>query len=266
MDDINTITPNGTTIASNKPYLNNQVWTRHARCQANHTILFKFNYFDTESCCDFVTVAYSDKSKCLSGTGHNTDEYMFDWVNTGSDFLLVSFYSDDSVTSLGFEMVTKCVKNDYNETEVNPIVLMNECIERNTHIFLQPSDGQDCHTSDYTDCVRRDYFSVTEFCDDERCQLPPGAYCPGNKWFDNEGEEGSGDVLGDAAPRILGGEPAIPHSWPWAVRLTDAYGGHYCGGTLVTNKWVLTAAHCCEDGVLRVSLNYKQFFTLLCLN
>uniref|UniRef100_A0A672TZB4 Peptidase S1 domain-containing protein n=1 Tax=Strigops habroptila TaxID=2489341 RepID=A0A672TZB4_STRHB len=41
--------------------------------------------------------------------------------------------------------------------------------------------------------------------------------------------------------RVVGGEDAVPHSWPWQVR-RDWY--HTCGGTLIKANWVLTAAHC----------------------
>ncbi|KFM77956.1 Apolipoprotein(a), partial [Stegodyphus mimosarum] len=47
--------------------------------------------------------------------------------------------------------------------------------------------------------------------------------------------------------RIVGGEPAIPHSWPWQVSLQQFYiepNAHSCGGTLINSQWVLTAAHC----------------------
>jgi secreted trypsin-like serine protease len=42
--------------------------------------------------------------------------------------------------------------------------------------------------------------------------------------------------------RIVGGETAQPHSWPWAVSIR--FIGHNCGGSLINNQWVLTAAHC----------------------
>uniref|UniRef100_A0A8D2KWV7 Peptidase S1 domain-containing protein n=1 Tax=Varanus komodoensis TaxID=61221 RepID=A0A8D2KWV7_VARKO len=47
--------------------------------------------------------------------------------------------------------------------------------------------------------------------------------------------------------RVVGGEDARPHSWPWQVSLQYDKSGvwaHTCGGTLIASGWVLTAAHC----------------------
>ncbi|CAF3672859.1 unnamed protein product [Rotaria sordida] len=43
--------------------------------------------------------------------------------------------------------------------------------------------------------------------------------------------------------RIVGGTQAKPHSWPWIVSVRQ-YGSHICGGVLITDRHVLTAAHC----------------------
>uniref|UniRef100_A0A8C4XI72 Peptidase S1 domain-containing protein n=1 Tax=Erpetoichthys calabaricus TaxID=27687 RepID=A0A8C4XI72_ERPCA len=44
-------------------------------------------------------------------------------------------------------------------------------------------------------------------------------------------------------PRILNGQASQPGRWPWQVSLR--YGGtHICGGSVITNSWVLTAAQC----------------------
>uniref|UniRef100_A0A6I8NJM9 chymotrypsin n=2 Tax=Ornithorhynchus anatinus TaxID=9258 RepID=A0A6I8NJM9_ORNAN len=44
--------------------------------------------------------------------------------------------------------------------------------------------------------------------------------------------------------RIVNGEDAVPGSWPWQVSLQDKTGFHFCGGSLISKDWVVTAAHC----------------------
>ncbi|TRZ02522.1 hypothetical protein DNTS_026577 [Danionella cerebrum] len=54
--------------------------------------------------------------------------------------------------------------------------------------------------------------------------------------------------------RVVGGVNAPEGSWPWQVSLhSTKYGGHFCGGSLINNQWVLTAAHCLP-GVTAASL------------
>lgn len=47
--------------------------------------------------------------------------------------------------------------------------------------------------------------------------------------------------------RIVGGSPASPNQFPHQVALLRS-GSLTCGGSLITAKWVLTAAHCVYSG------------------
>uniref|UniRef100_A0A6I8NTP6 Chymotrypsin like elastase 3B n=1 Tax=Ornithorhynchus anatinus TaxID=9258 RepID=A0A6I8NTP6_ORNAN len=47
--------------------------------------------------------------------------------------------------------------------------------------------------------------------------------------------------------RVVNGEDANPHSWPWQVSLQYLKGEEYyhtCGASLIAEDWVLTAGHC----------------------
>ncbi|XP_006608287.2 proclotting enzyme-like [Apis dorsata] len=62
--------------------------------------------------------------------------------------------------------------------------------------------------------------------------------------------------------RLAGGRPADPTEWPWMVALLKKDKSQYCGGVLITDRHVLTAAHC-VDGLkprdVRVRLGEYDF-------
>ncbi|XP_078373762.1 serine protease 1-like isoform X3 [Oculina patagonica] len=52
-----------------------------------------------------------------------------------------------------------------------------------------------------------------------------------------------------AGTRIVEGTDATPGSWPWQVILDykEHEGPHWCGGSILTPYWIVTAAHCFDN-------------------
>lgn len=46
--------------------------------------------------------------------------------------------------------------------------------------------------------------------------------------------------------RVIGGSDAQKGQFPFQISLRVG-GSHVCGGTIITNKFILTAAHCVEN-------------------
>jgi len=58
----------------------------------------------------------------------------------------------------------------------------------------------------------------------------------------------AGPVYPMETARIVGGEESLPGEWPFMVALItpgqEPFPGQFCGGSLISARWVLTAAHC----------------------
>ncbi|KAG7216912.1 hypothetical protein INR49_001566 [Caranx melampygus] len=58
-----------------------------------------------------------------------------------------------------------------------------------------------------------------------------------------------------AAPtddRIVGGYTCEAHSKPWQVSLNMGY--HFCGGSLINNQWIISAAHCWQNPYAQIAI------------
>ena len=62
-------------------------------------------------------------------------------------------------------------------------------------------------------------------------------------------EEAVQNYLLRRQPKIVGGKPAVAGAFPWQVSLgvswiADPFSAHFCGGSVLSEKWIVTAAHC----------------------
>jgi secreted trypsin-like serine protease len=54
-------------------------------------------------------------------------------------------------------------------------------------------------------------------------------------------------ISASEAIRIVGGEETKPHARPYQVSIQSTSGSHFCGGSIIGDDLILTAAHCMED-------------------
>ncbi|ESO08566.1 hypothetical protein HELRODRAFT_190772 [Helobdella robusta] len=70
----------------------------------------------------------------------------------------------------------------------------------------------------------------------------------------------------DFNKRIVGGEPARLHSWPWQARLLKYSSNHsavdICGGTIISSQYVVTAAHCVWNKEKNKSENASRYLVI----
>ena len=91
------------------------------------------------------------------------------------------------------------------------------------------------------------------------CGMTPGlidndSYVNGNKEEESEGtdaEDPSRRTSGRIREaRIIGGEDSEPGQFPYLVSLKYLGVRHFCGGSLISSSWILTAAHCVSGLVM----------------
>jgi len=116
--------------------------------------------------------------------------------------------------------------------------------------YDQDSNGPWCYIGTEG---RYDFCDVPKCGEDEPDVKPPVAPTPDNG---NSSPENSRPIdCGyknndeDKSARIVGGLIADKQEWPWQVHLRK-WGSGFCGGSIINERWILTAAHCVDKSAL----------------
>lgn len=209
------------------------------RCRNNNCIKLALKCDGWNDCGDM-----SDEVKCSC---NSTD------IRCRNGFCKPMFWKCDGVNDCGDntdEMDCGCASGQITCKNGNCVSEKLKC------------DGKDdCGDgTDEQDCTKATGLTVscTDFtykCKDNKCISKLNPECDGTPdCGDGSDEENCDCGTRGRSQRIVGGQNAEQGEFPWQISLHAKPHGHVCGASLISPKWLVTAAHCVQDeGSLKLS-------------
>merc|ERR1712050_229827 len=143
-----------------------------------------------------------------------------------------------------------CINSEYHDPNGNCPSGSKCCVP---NAVINPPVTNKCKGGCYDYCINSEYHDPYGNCPSgSKCCIPKTVINPPTKPptkppigpIITDGTCGKTKFdFGRSESRIVGGRKAKKGEFPWQVQVQQ-YGGHWCGGTLLDDQWVLSAAHC----------------------
>ncbi|XP_055350657.1 suppressor of tumorigenicity 14 protein-like [Paramacrobiotus metropolitanus] len=193
-------------------YPPNQHCTWTVRTNPNYPVLVDARLFDLDRWC-YDSLTITDISNNVVQRFCSDNELMkLRFENTSQ--LVFTFVADDVQEGAGFDIALSLVACRAGYQACDNPALGCVSVEQQCDGIVHCADGSDeKHEYCYPDC------GVAHF------------------------------PMHSESARIIGGIEANPYSVPWQVAMLRAAGNsQFCGGTIISNRWILTAGHCFTGG------------------